>query len=81
MSKVNENLRSYFLGLSANERVEYAQKCQTTVGFITQIYLGNSPCNPTLAIELDKHSGGLVKCDELSPVTDFDYLRQQVSVA
>ncbi len=77
MNHVIPSLRSFFLGLDKDEREKFAKKCNTTTGFITQIYLGNSPCRETLAIEIDKNSNGLVRCDDLCPQTDFNYLRNQ----
>lgn len=74
-----KELRDFVLSLSQDERRNFADKCGTTTGMLLQIYCGNRKCNPTLAIEIDKHSGGLVKCDVLCPDVDFDYLRQQAT--
>ncbi|WP_269527878.1 hypothetical protein [Acinetobacter baumannii] len=37
---------------------------------------GYRPCNPSLAINIDRESKGQVRCDDLCPDTDFDYLRR-----
>lgn len=70
-------LREFLLSFDKDKRSEFAKKCGTTLGMMVQIYLGNRKCNPALAIEIDKHSGGAVKCDELCPDVDFNYIRQQ----
>lgn len=72
-----EQLRKFFLALTMQERWEFAKKCGTSPHYINQIYGGQRVCNPTLAIEIEKHSNGAVKCDILSPKTDFEYIRQQ----
>ena len=71
------NLKNYFLNLSGDEREAFAANCNTSVAYIQQIYQGHRQCSSSLAIEIDKNSNGLVKCDELCPNTDFDYLRSQ----
>ncbi|AXT94912.1 hypothetical protein SQ00_04275 [Moraxella catarrhalis] len=68
-------LRNYLLSMNKQDRIEFAKKCGTTYGQMMQIYRGNRTCHPTLAIEIDKHSKGCVKCDVLSPDTDFNYVR------
>lgn len=73
--KIKE-LQEFMLSLSASERADFAKRCGTTLGMIKQIYYGNRKCNPALAIEIDKCSKGAVKCDILSPQTDFDYIRK-----
>lgn len=72
-----KQLKDYLLSMPKSERHNFAQKCGTTLGQLIHIYYGNRKCNPALAIEIDKHSNGAVKCDVLSPNTDFDYIRQQ----
>lgn len=72
-----KKLRDYFLALTLDERQEFAKKCGTSTHYINQIYGGSRKCNPALAIEMDKHSGGAVKCDELCPKADFEYIRKQ----
>ena len=71
------NLRDYFLSLTKDKRDDFAEKCGTTTGQIIQIYSGNRSCNPALAINFDRERGGVIKCDDLCPDVDFDYLRKQ----
>lgn len=68
-------LRKYFLSLSTEDRDKFAQNCGTTVGQIEHIYRGNRSCSETLAIEIEKHSNGQIRCEMLCPETDFAYLR------
>ena len=72
-----DNLKNYFLNLTSDEREAFAANCNTSVAYIQQIYSGHRQCSASLAIEIDKNSKGLDKCEELSPSTDFEYLRSQ----
>lgn len=69
-------LKQYFSSLSEEQQVSFATACKTTTGQIKQIMYGNRPCNPSLAIDIDRESKGQVRCDDLCPNTDFDYLRR-----
>jgi len=73
--ETKHELREFFLSLSKNEREVFASKCGTTAGHIKHIYSGNRNCNESVAIMIDKHSGGVVRCDDLCLHTDFNYVR------
>jgi DNA-binding transcriptional regulator YdaS (Cro superfamily) len=68
-------LRTYFYGLSPNERGDFALRCGTSPEYIIQIINKNRNCSAPLAINIDRESGGEVSCDELCPSADFAYLR------
>lgn len=80
MVLISVYLRDFFLSLTKDQREEFAGKCGTTTGQIIQIYSGNRSCNPSLAINFDRESKGEVKCEELRPDVDFDYLRKKKSL-
>lgn len=73
------SLKDFFLALSDTEREAFAVRVGTTVGHIKQVMYGNRACNAALAIEIDRESAGAVKCDDLCPDVDFDYLRKQAA--
>ena len=73
----NNLLLNFINSLSAEQRDDFARKCGTTTGMLKQICYGYRKCNPTLAIEIDKHSGGKVTCESLNKDADFDYLRNR----
>ncbi|SPL71957.1 helix-turn-helix domain-containing protein [Acinetobacter stercoris] len=72
-----EQLKSYFMKLSTDERAEFAKQCLTTVGNLQQIIYVNKKCGASLAVRIDKASKGKVSCDDLCPDVDFDYVRNQ----
>ncbi|WP_034583164.1 YdaS family helix-turn-helix protein [Acinetobacter sp. HR7] len=71
------DLKNYLSQLAPNERKAFAKRCKTSLGYLNQIMYGNSKCSASLAIKIDKESGGQVKCDSLCPEADFEYIRNQ----
>lgn len=74
-------LKVFLSQLNPNERSEFAEKCQTSIGYLNQIMYGNSRCGAALAIKIDKESNGIVSCDDLCPEVDFEYVRNQALTA
>lgn len=70
-------LRSFYYGLSTKARADFALKCDTSDGQIKQIISKHRTCSPVLAVEFDKASDGFIRCDELCPQIDFEYVRTQ----
>lgn len=83
MSKAKSDvskLKKYFQSLEVSERDNFAISCNTTCGQLNQIIYQHRSCNPVLAIELEKQSGGQILCDELCPDVDWEYLRSRSPV-
>jgi DNA-binding transcriptional regulator YdaS (Cro superfamily) len=76
---VPSKLKEFFFELQKQDRESFATKCGTTAGQMRQIAYGNRPCNPALAINIDRESRGRVQCDDLCPDADWNYVRQQMS--
>lgn len=70
-------LKQFLKPLTKEQRVAFAVKCGTTLGNLNQIVYSTTQCSASLAIEIDRESGGRVRCDDLCPSADFDYLRKQ----
>lgn len=77
MAGINvEPFKTFYRGLPTEQaRIEFAERCQTTTGYITQIMYGNRNCGAVLAIAIERESNGAVRCDDLCPDADFTYLR------
>lgn len=54
---------------------QFAAVCGTTIGHLKQIAYGHRQSNPALAINIERESGGAVRCEELRPDVDWAYLR------
>lgn len=75
-------LINYIKGMPTNnERVAFAIRCGTTLGYLKLVMYGNRNCNAALAIAIDRESKSAVVCDDLCPNVDFAYLRKQATSA
>lgn len=72
-------LKTFFNALSPADKKSFAQKCNTTVGYITQVMYGNSNPSASLAIDIDRESGGQVPCESLCPGADFEYVKRKAA--
>lgn len=72
-------LKELILSLGKEERDAFAARCGTTTGHLKQVMYGNRACSAELAIEIDRESQGAIKCDDLCPGADFEYLRSKAS--
>lgn len=70
-----ETLKAYFLGLNDFEREDFARRCKKSVEYIRSVMYGTRKCQAKLAIDIERESGGKVRCETLCPDVDFAYLR------
>lgn len=70
-------LKQYLKPMKKEERSAFAERCGTTLGNLNQIMYGNTTCGAALAIAIDRESGSKVRCDDLCPSADYQYLRNQ----
>lgn len=68
-------LKKYFRTLTKAQKEDFAARCDTTVDYMKLIIFGVRSCTAKLAIDIDRESNGAVKCEELCPDADFQYLR------
>ncbi|ANI16787.1 hypothetical protein A9C11_23690 [Pseudomonas citronellolis] len=54
---------------------ELASKCGTSAGQLKQVAYGHRRASASLAIDLDRETGGVVACEETRPDIDWAYLR------
>lgn len=77
--KGTTQLKQFLKPMTKDERVAFATRCGTTLGNLNQMIYSTTPCSASLAIVIDRESNGAVVCDDLCPLADFDYLRQQAT--
>lgn len=73
------SLLSYLNSLSVGEQTDFAGRCGTTIGYMRQVAYGNRRCRESLAINMDRESGGAVRMEELRPDVDWDHVRSQAT--
>lgn len=54
---------------------DFAARCGTTVGQLRQVSRGNRRAGESLAINIERESGGDIRCEELRPDVDWGYIR------
>lgn len=54
---------------------EFAQRCETTAGQIKQVAGEFRRAGESLAINIERETGGKVRCEELRPDVDWAYIR------
>ena len=64
-------LLDYMKGLDKPGVEEFAEKCGTTVGHLKQVAYENRRPNAALAIAIDRHTAGLVPCEQLRADIDW----------
>lgn len=69
-------LRDFLKDISRQDLEEFAAKCGTTVGQLRQVSLGNRRAGESLAINIERESLGVIRCEELRPDVDWAYLRK-----
>lgn len=68
-------LNQYIKRLSRTGLEDFARRCETSVGQIKQVALGNRRAGESLAINIERESGGAVRCEDLRPDVDWAYIR------
>lgn len=74
-------LRDYLNALGGPERDSFASRCDTSMGQLRQVANGYRRAGESLAINIDRESGGVVPCESLRPDVDWAYLRNSRSAA
>lgn len=69
------DLKTYLFGLPMDRRVKFAERCGTTYAHLRNVSYGQKPCGESLAINVERESGGAVRCEGLRPDVDWAYLR------
>lgn len=69
------DFKEYFRGLSGSEKDHLAKVCGTSKGYLSQIAYKHRPCGEGLAIEIEKATSSAVRCEDLRPDVDWQYLR------
>ena len=69
------NLRDFLNSLSTKEQEEFANKCETSIGYLRKALSRGQKLGESLCIEMEKHSNSVVTCEEVRSDVDWAYLR------
>lgn len=62
---------------SVEDQRAFAVACGTTVGYLRQVAYEHRQCSASLAIVIDRESGGAVSFESLCPDADWEYVRSR----
>lgn len=76
-----DKLLTYLNSLPKAERLEYVTRCETSEGYLRKAISKRQRLGESLCINLDRESRGAVRCEDLRPDVDWDYLRSREAPA
>lgn len=71
------NLLTYIKDLDKAQVECLAKRCATTVGQLKQIAYGHRRASVGLTICLERETNAAIKCEQLRPDIDWNYLRNR----
>lgn len=69
------NLRDYINSLTTEQQEQFADRCETSVGYLRKALSCGQKIGESLCIAIEKESGRKVTCEEVRPDVDWAYLR------
>lgn len=70
-----KSLHAYLNKLPKEERQGFIQRCGTSEGYLRKAISLGTRIGENLCINIDRESGGAVRCEDLRPDVDWAYLR------
>lgn len=70
-----ETLRIYLNELSVTDQSAFAESCGTSVGYLRKAISTDQKLGEGLAIAIERETKGKVRCEELRPDVDWEFLR------
>lgn len=70
-----EKFKEFLFGIPMVEREAFASRCGTSRAHLTNIAYGQKSCGESLAINIERESHGVVRCEDMRPDVDWAYLR------
>lgn len=70
-----ESLRTYLNSLDRDAQEAYAERCDTSIGYLRKALSTKERIAESTAIALDRESGGVVPVEDIRPDVDWSYLR------
>ena len=68
-------LLEYLNSLPAADQAAFAKRCGTTVGYLRKAVSVGQRLRAEVCINIERESGGRVRCEALRPEVDWEYLR------
>lgn len=69
------DLKDYLQSIPPAERTAFAERCGTTDGHLRNVSYGYRRCAESLAIAIERESGGQIRVEDLRPDVDWAVIR------
>lgn len=73
------DFKTYWQSLSEEARESLADKVGFAEGHLRNIAYGSRTCGEKLAISIEKETDGRIRCEDLRPDVDWQFLRNTAS--
>lgn len=70
-----DKLIEYINSLSSPDREKLEKKINTTINYLRRANSGKVRLGVNVCISIEKHTGGVVRCEDLRPDIDWGFLR------
>ena len=70
-----DTLLRYLNSLCVSEQSDFATRCGTSVGYLRKAISSGQRIGERIVINIERESGGAVRCEDLRPDVDWAYLR------
>lgn len=70
-----EKLRAFINRLSKPEQIGFAERCDTTIGYLRKAISVGQRLNESVCINIERESEGAVCCEDLRPDVDWAVIR------
>lgn len=74
-------LKDYLQTIPPGERAGFAERCGTTEGHLRNVSYGYRTCAESLAIAIERESGGQIRVEDLRPDVDWAVIRGSAAPA
>lgn len=70
-----DTLLTFINSLSPGEQIAFATRCNTTIGYLRKAISIDQILGEGLCINIERESGGAVRCEDLRTDIDWAFLR------
>lgn len=70
-----DTLLVYLNALAPADQMAFATSCETSVGYLRKAISTRQRIGEKLCIAIERESDGAVRCEQLRPDVDWEYLR------
>lgn len=70
-----QSLKAYLNSLEPRDQDKFARRCATSVGYLRKAISIEQRIGESLAINIERESGGLVRVEDIRPDVDWKFLR------